>query len=322
MDLTNQTEITIQNKIFTLGSPVTHVNTLDQLLYAFQQMGITERPIVIINPVEDGLENLTELLENYLENAMQGTSQNTRTSYLFKDYTDEQIVEWANTQYQPGGVSLDYLIETGKAIRSQSQVRCDLDNANSRREALWKQHCINPNSPEGSQEYSEITYKVIPNLEAQLEKITDFMSTIPKDLDNGSVPVNRVVVEKHVETVENHVETPLAVENPVETVENHLEMSGTGKPDVFMCTPDKLLMPLSVAKQLCDAPNNQVYKKQQEQTVPGYVTVPLEYLIALGISLYADGVPVVYTKSGRFKRVGSSQVSPVVSSYWYPTPRY
>ena len=97
MDLTNQSQIQIQNKIFTLGSPVTHADTLDQLLYVFQQMGVTERPIVIINPVGDALPDLANLLENYIENAMQGAYTTQRTTYLFQDYTDEQIIEWANT---------------------------------------------------------------------------------------------------------------------------------------------------------------------------------------------------------------------------------
>ena len=305
MDLTNQSQIQIQNKIFTLGSPVTPADTLDQLLYVFQQMGVTERPIVIINPVGDALPDLANLLENYIENAMQGAYTTQRTTYLFQDYTDEQIVDWANTQYQSGGASLDYWIETGKAIREQSRLKIELDKANARRDELWKQHCLHPESGEGSEEYSYITYTVIPQIEASIKNVTDAMGKIPKDLNNGSEPVKQEIVE-----------------NPVENVDTTLEMSGTGKPDIRMSSPSRLIMPLSIAKQLADKPENQAFKKQQQQEVPGYVTVPIEYLIALGIKMYADGVPVVFTKSGKFRRVGTSQVSPIASSYWYPTPRY
>lgn len=323
MDLTNQSQIQIQNKIFTLGSPVTHADTLDQLLYVFQQMGVTERPIVIINPVGDALPDLANLLENYIENAMQGAYTTQRTTYLFQDYTDEQIVDWANTQYQSGGASLDYWIETGKAIREQSRLKIELDKANARRDELWKQHCLHPESGEGSEEYSYITYTVIPQIEASIKNVTDAMGKIPKDLNNGSEPVKQEIVENPVENVENRVDSPsVGVENPVENVDTTLEMSGTGKPDIMMSSPSRLIMPLSIAKQLADKPENQAFKKQQQQEVPGYVTVPIEYLIALGIKMYADGVPVVYTKSGKFRRVGTSQVSPIASSYWYPTPRY
>lgn len=323
MDLTNQSQIQIQNKIFTLGSPVTHADTLDRLLYVFQQMGVTERPIVIINPVGDAIPDLANLLENYIENAMQGSYSAPHTTYLFQDYTDEQIVAWANSQYKIGGASLDYWIETGKAIREQSRLKTELDRANSRREELWKQHCLRPESNEGSDEYANLTYNVVPQIEAAIKNVTNAMGKIPKDLNNGSEPTQSVPVENPVESVENCVESPsVSVENHVENVDTTLEMSGTGKPDIMLCSTSRLIMPLSVAKQVSDSPDNQLYKKQQQQEVPGYVTVPIEYLIALGIKLYPDGVPVVFTKSGKFRRVGVSQVSPIVSSYWYPTPRY
>ena len=41
MELTNQSQIQIQNKVFTLGSPVTHADTLEQLMYVFEQHGVT-----------------------------------------------------------------------------------------------------------------------------------------------------------------------------------------------------------------------------------------------------------------------------------------
>lgn len=319
MDLTNQTQIQIQNKIFTLGSPVTHADTLDQLLYVFQQMGVTERPIVIINPVGDALPDLANLLENYIENAMQGAYTAQRTTYLFQGYTDEQIIAWANGQYQPGGPSLDYLIESGKTIREQSRLKCELDQVNSRRDELWRQHCLNPDSNAGSEEYANLTYNVVPQLELAIKNVTEALGNIPRDLDKGSVPIQQTSVE----TVESPAEDSReVVENPVDSVDTGSEMSGTGKPDIMFCSSSRLRMPLAIAKQIADKPENQVFKQQQQQTVPGYVTVPIEYLIALGIKLYADGVPVVYTKSGKFRRVGESSVNPVVTSYWYPTPLY
>lgn len=319
MDLTNQTQIQIQNKIFTLGSPVTHVNTLDKLLYVFQQMGISERPIVIINPVDDSLPDLANLLENYIENAMQGFVATSRPTYLFQGYTDEQILEWANSQYKPGsGTSLDYLIESGKAIREQSRLRCELDRLNSRKEELWRQHCLNPESEAGSAEYSDLSYNQIPRVESELKEVTDCLGRIPRDLDLGSVYTQSAVEDVPVENVENPVE--IISEN----VDKHDtgEMVGMRKPDLILSNPSNLLMPLSVAKQIADSPQNQVFREQQSVEVPGYATVPLEYLIALGIQLYADGVPIVFTKSGGFRRIGNSSVNPVVVSYWYPTPRY
>lgn len=325
MNLEGQTQIQIQNKVFTLGSPVTHADTLNQLLHLFEQQGIESRPIVIINPVEDSLPNLEQLLENYIENAMQGTLVKQRTTYMFQDASDEEIYNWAKSQYRSDEVqTVDSLIETGMAIREQSRLKRDLDTANARRDELWKQHCLNPESDAGSAEYADITYNAIPRIEQAIQDVTKRMGSIPRDLRKGYIqePV-QAVVENPVEIVENHEESVKTnVENLVETVDTTLEMTGTGKPDLMLMRTTNMIMPLSVAKQLVNNPQNSAYKKQQEMSVPGYTTVPLEYLLALGVQMYADGVPIVYTKTGKFRRVGDSQVSPVVHGYWYPTPRY
>jgi hypothetical protein len=311
--------------VFTLGSPVTHADTLNQLLHVFEQQGIENRPIVVINPVDDSLPDLEKLLENYIENAMQGTLVKQRTTYMFQDASDEEIFNWAKNQYRSDAVqTVDSLIETGMAIRDQSRLKRDLDVANARRDELWKQHCLNPESDAGSAEYSDITYNVIPRIERAIKDVTKRMGSIPKDLKNGYIqePISPIV-ENPVESVENHTElVQNNVENFVETVDNHLEMIGTGKPNIMLIRATNMIMPLSVAKQMVNNPQNSAYKKQQEMIVPGYTTVPLEYLLALGVQLYADGVPIVYTKTGGFRRVGDSEVSPVVHGYWYPTPRY
>lgn len=315
MELTGQTEIRIQNKIFTLGSPVTHADTLTQLMYAFEQQGIEGRPIVIINPVEDSLPDLQNLLENYIENAMNGSYlEKKTTSYMFQDASDEDIISWAHSQYHAEGYqTVDSLIETGKLIRQQSQLKRELDRANARRDELWKQHCLNPESNEGSEEYANLTYAVIPKIESDIQVVTENLKNVPKDLDLGTKPIEHVVQE-----VESEVKEEPEVEEPIRTG----LMVGMGKPDLDLMKVSNLVMPLSVAKQAAMSPQNQVYRKQQEQEVPGYINVPLEYLLALGVTLHADGVPIVFTKSGKFRRIGTSDVSPVVSSYWYPVGRY
>ena len=312
MDLTNQTQIQIKNKVFTLGSPVTHVDTLDKLLEVFQQEGIDQRPIVIINPVNDAIPDLTNLLENYIENSMQGTYTTSHVTYLFQDATDDELLDWAKSQYKNGGnQTLDYLFEVGKTIRTQSQFKRELDSANARRDELWRLHCLNPESNAGSEEYANLTYTVVPQIEAKIKEVTEYLDKIPKNLNTGlvqDVPVP-VVPEPEVNTPE-----PVVVEQVAST--------SIHQPNLVMLRSSNLLMPLSIAKQLVDAPQNQAFKAQQEMQVEGYDTVPLEYLIALGVSLYADGVPIVYTKSGTFRRVGNSSISPLTKSYWYPTPRY
>lgn len=319
MELTNQSQIQIQNKVFTLGSPVTHADTLEQLMYVFEQQGIEGRPIVVINPVDDSLPDLDKLLENYIENAMQGAYASKKTtSYLFQDATDEDIIQWAISEYHSNGYqSVDSLIETGKAIREQSQLKRQLDRVNSRRDELWRQHCLHPESNEGSDEYANLSYNVIPQIENSIKEVTERLRTIPKDLDTG---FGKSLIAQ-IDTVREAKEAEIVEENTIEVV-NEGVMVGSGKPDVMLMKPSNLIMPLSVAEKLAQLPQNSTFRAQQAKSVPGYVTVPLAYLLALGVPMYADGVPIVYTKTGRFRRIGKSDVSSVVNSYWYPLPRY
>lgn len=317
MNLEGQTQIQIQNKIFTLGSPVTHADTLNQLLYVFEQQGIETRPIVIINPVDDSLPDLDKLLENYIENAMQGTLVKQHTTYMFQDATDDEIISWAHSQYHAEGYqTVDSLIATGKAIREQSRIKREIDVAKARRDELWKQHCLNPESNEGSEEYANITYTLLPRLESELQEVTARMANIPRNLG----------LENKVDEVpEVPVQETESIQPPVEEVSipepGAVEVK-IGRPNSLTMRCTNLVMPLSVAKKLVDAPQNSAYKQQQSLSVDGYVTVPLEYLLALGVRLYADGVPIVYTRTGSFRRIGTSENSVVTNDYWYPKPRY
>lgn len=319
MELTNQSQIQIQNKVFTLGSPVTHADTLEQLMYVFEQQGIEGRPIVVINPVDDSLPDLDRLLENYIENAMQEAYASKKTtSYMFQDATDEDIIQWAVSEYHSNGYqSVDSLIETGKAIREQSQLKRQLDQVNSRRDELWRQHCLHPESNEGSDEYANLSYNVIPQIENSIKAVTERLKTIPKDLDTG---FGKSLIAQ-IDTVREAKEAEIVEENTIEVI-NEGVMVGSGKPDVMLMKPSNLIMPLSVAEKLAQSPQNSTFRAQQAKSVPGYATVPLAYLLALGVPMYADGVPIVYTKTGRFRRIGKSDVSSVVNSYWYPLPRY
>lgn len=319
MELTNQSQIQIQNKVFTLGSPVTHADTLEQLMYVFEQQGIEGRPIVVINPVDDSLPDLDRLLENYIENAKQEAYASKKTtSYMFQDATDEDIIQWAVSEYHSNGYqSVDSLIETGKAIREQSQLKRQLDRVNSRRDELWRQHCLHPESNEGSDEYANLSYNVIPQIENSIKAVTERLRTIPKDLDTG---FGKSLIAQ-IDTVREAKEAEIVEENTIEVI-NEGVMVGSGKPDVMLMKPSNLIMPLSVAEKLAQSPQNSTFRAQQAKSVPGYVTVPLAYLLALGVPMYADGVPIVYTKTGRFRRIGKSDVSSVVNSYWYPLPRY
>lgn len=80
-------------------------------------------------------------------------------------------------------------------------------------------------------------------------------------------------------------------------------------------------MPLSVARQLMNRPDMLKYRKNQHM-IDGYITVPPELLIMCGIEVYDDDLPIVFTPSGEFQRVGSSAEHDMDMLYWYPKPAF
>ena len=81
------------------------------------------------------------------------------------------------------------------------------------------------------------------------------------------------------------------------------------------------VMPLSVARQLIRDPRMSMYSKYQKP-VDGYLLVPPEFLIMYGIRMYEPDLPIVFTQSGEFRRIGKSDHSPFELSYWYPKPKF
>lgn len=81
------------------------------------------------------------------------------------------------------------------------------------------------------------------------------------------------------------------------------------------------VMPLSVARQLVRDPRMSMYSKYQKP-IDGYLLVPVEFLIMYGIRMYEPDLPIVFTQSGEFRRIGESDHSPLELSYWYPKPKF
>lgn len=81
------------------------------------------------------------------------------------------------------------------------------------------------------------------------------------------------------------------------------------------------VMPLSVARQLIRDSRMSMYSKYQKP-IDGYLLVPPEFLIMYGIRMYEPDLPIVFTQSGEFRRIGESDHSPFELSYWYPKPKF
>lgn len=88
--------------------------------------------------------------------------------------------------------------------------------------------------------------------------------------------------------------------------------------------PEYIQVPLNAARSMVQAPAYAKLREQQHAVVENGITyqpVPPEYLLALGINIIPDGIPICYTRYGKFKRVGPGDHSPLDYDYWYPKPK-
>lgn len=99
--------------------------------------------------------------------------------------------------------------------------------------------------------------------------------------------------------------------------------------DIVVCPRPKWLdqnlcvMPFSVAAKLIRSSDYARYLTNQTQSrVPGMISVLPEYLLMLGIEVYSTDLPVVFTSSGEFMRVGESDHPFTDVDYWYPKPKF
>ena len=99
--------------------------------------------------------------------------------------------------------------------------------------------------------------------------------------------------------------------------------------DIVVCPRPKWLdqnlcvMPLSVAAKLLRSSDYVQYVTNQTQgRVPGMISVLPEYLLMLGIEVYSTDLPIVFTSSGEFMRVGESDHPFTDVDYWYPKPKF
>lgn len=344
MDLNEEKTFQINNIVYVLGSPVIPVETLEQLAYSLSQQDAGNRPIVIINPQANTVPDFDKMLENYIENYTAGKQrQNITTSYAFELSSDEEIASLVKQQFQDiQSPDAQQQISIYQTIRRQSQIKHSLANYQEEASELWRQHCINPNATEGSERYAELVYQLMPQAEQELKQVSELLS----NLNSGTKTQCRFLqsVENYVETAtEQEVQSELKEEVPpnpelvAESVQNsqneqesvlqsqvdstNLELKFT---DTCLCDAwrDAAVkqMPENAARNMSQSINYQKFQVQQSIDVPGYKTVELWVLCQLGISLYPDGIPIVYTVDGKFRRVGNSDRSVLDTNYWFPRP--
>ena len=340
MNLKEEKTFQINNIVYVLGSPVIPVETLEQLAYSLSQQDAGNRPIVIINPQANTVPNFDKMLENYIENYTAGKQrQNVTTSYAFELSSDEEIESLVKQQFQDiQSPDAQQQISIYQTIRRQSQIKHSLANYQEEASELWRQHCINPNATEGSERYAELVYQLMPQAEQELNQVSELLSHL-----NSGIKIQK----SFQQTVENTPEQAVsskpeeeirAKPDPVielaqsSEIENesvsesqvdyeNLELKFT---NTCLCGEwrDAAMkqMPETAALNMSQSVNYQKFQAQQSIDVPGYKPVELWVLCQLGIPLYPDGIPIVYTVDGKFQRVGNSDRSVLDTNYWFPRP--
>lgn len=340
MDLKEEKTFQINNIVYVLGSPVIPVETLEQLAYSLSQQDAGNRPIVIINPQANTVPDFDKMLENYIENYTAGKQrQNVTTSYAFEMSSDEEIESLVKQQFQDiQSPDAQQQISIYQTIRRQSQIKHNLANYQEEASELWRQHCINPNATDGSERYAELVYQLMPQAEQELNQVSELLShlnsgikiqkSFQQTVENtpeqavSSKPEEEIRAEPEpvIELAQSSkIENESVSESQVDYENLELEFTNTCLCGEWRDAAMKQ-MPEAAAINMSQSVNYQKFQAQQSIDVPGYKPVELWVLCQLGIPLYPDGIPIVYTVDGKFQRVGNSDRSVLDTNYWFPRP--
>ena len=339
----NEEPFKIGNQLYILGNPVIPTQTLEQLVYVLDQLG-EGQPVVIINPqaqtVPDFQDKLAQLIQN--NRRMQPQNVTTNDKYRFKDLSDQELQDMVRDLCSANpSLDFDSMLNMYQGLRFRAQALYQVDLLIAERDKLWSEHCANPDNPAGSERYGELVYQLIPQAQAYYQRICEQL----QELDEKSATIKKqpVTLANHKTEVTDSKEPPLAATSSVSEHSNNTQQTNATKEELPLDTglscatgvinsakitgewlkPRYYKMPLSVAKSIVDSPTYAGLKQQQRDVVfdgVSYKAVEPEFLLALGIPLYQDGIPVVYTEMGTFKRVGNSNQSFLNQNYWFPTP--
>lgn len=336
MNLNEERTFQVNNTIYVLGSPIIPVEMLEQLAYSLSQQDISNRPIVIINPQANTIPDFDKLLENYIENYTAGKQKpSVNTSYAFETATDADIETMVSQQFSDlQSPMAQQQIAIYQTIRKQSQVKHQLAKYQDEASELWRQHCINPNAAEGSERYAELVYTLMPQTEQELKEVSTLLarlSSSPVEMSVPAAPAVEPTPEPVVEPEQSAQPEPIVQPEPAQSEVTpepipvaELKTESSVGTQICLCAEWRdagmKRMPQSVAENIAQSANYQKFQTQQSIDVPGYQPVDLWILCQLGIPLYPDGVPIVYTLDGKFQRVGVSDRSILDANYWFPHP--
>lgn len=341
----NKDPFVINNQVYILGKPIINAQTLDQLVYILDQLGESQ-PVVIINPEATTIPDFDQKLSNLIQNnrQMQPINVTTEDKYRFKDMSDAELEAYVRTECATSGQDYNITLYTYQGLRVRAQKLYALEQLCYERDDLWAAHCANPQSPEGSERYAQLTSELIPKAQAEYDLVVKQLQAWDEErvkqqkVAPKPVPPARVESETQLQqssvnnTIHNTIEVTANVaakpKSEPEVVDNGLQVANVDS-DVEQApwspwlAPEYIKIPLSVAKSLAESAQYVNLRTQQRDVVFEGVTwraVQPFYLLALGIDLVNDGIPVCYTPYGTFCRVGKTNVPANNLRYWRPEP--
>ena len=152
-------------------------------------------------------------------------------------------------------------------IREQSTIKGNIDALSAEADALWRAHCANPNSMEGSDRYVEVTTVLLPKAQKALDEITAKIAALPPPVHEPIPVAPQANTESQVQqstitetkSVDDDLPpwdidepntvaetTPASI--PAEQWVDQLSVDGVSITEKWL-SADKLVMPLAAARE-------------------------------------------------------------------------
>jgi len=342
--LQHGTTIEINNNFYKFNGSVTTEDSFEAMINTLRNRPVQNDILVVVPGVSAEIE---QLISNYILNQIYEKPKNS--AKLVSERTLDNVSDEELQKLSKGNNALNAL---WFLLRKQAQYRIDTtqletelavltakrNNGTITQEEFERGNLIYTTLlPEKQTEMSSIEAEISEQQQyllklskrelSQAARYPDQSWAHPSELTDSDIPatvddVDEILnqfsqeSEKHSDSATTSVDVVESVKSNTASVTFPIEQITPAWRDV-----QYRLMPLQVARQLVCNPAMAKYSKYQ-QPVDGYTIVPPEYLIMFGIEMYEPDLPIVYTASGEFKRVGESDHSPLELSYWYPKPKF
>lgn len=334
--------IKIGDNVVWFGSVANHVTTFNKLIAILKQY--PGYPCVIFSPEFEKHPEYANMISNYI--CKKTFPDVTQTPTYKRLVTEETLTEFSQQCKLVNASELTefMLVDKRKAILTQlNALEVELHELTIKRanNTLTQEEC-----DRGDDLYVNLIPKLKKQFEHATKELADFITNRTESYkaantveSNDSITVSasttapnsdkaNVTETVNTTTVSNLISEPVLTKTDT-PVDDKWTLLGLTPQTPHICSCREVaanwrdshlfFMPWSIAVQMASSPAYAQYKVQQTDC-NGFVAVPLEYLLVYNIQLYADGLPIVFTSSGEFMRIGNNGHDSIDEDYWYPKP--